>query len=173
MALVQLAFTEGNRAFAARAANSGRSTKLNDPLQLDTITERMHKLSGRVIAPPLMVVTVDAHIWQDAVLRFADVSTTVLIDISEPTENLLWEIKTLRPILCGRWAFMCEEGQFRPAPSDEEAFDSRARLEEILAGEDVLLYATSDRSRLRRFSRSLRRKLETASPDLAQGRRMP
>lgn len=166
MALIHVTVTESNRALSAHTANVGKAPRLSNPAQLEKIAERVETLSRRVVAPPLMVVAVDEPIWQDAVCRLAAMSTTVLIDISEPTENLLWEIKTLRPEVQGQWAFICEENHFRQPARNEQEPDPRSQLDEMLAGEAVLLYSAIGSNELRRFSKALRRTLETGQPSI-------
>jgi hypothetical protein len=49
----------------------------------------------RVFAPRLLVLRVAHNIWQPTVARVADGATAALLDVSDPTEHLLWELRTL------------------------------------------------------------------------------
>jgi len=49
----------------------------------------------KVLIPRLTVLRVSSAIWQLAVQRIAGSARLVVIDVSEPTENVLWEIAEL------------------------------------------------------------------------------
>ena len=59
--------------------------------------------SRKLLAPRLVVLSVASNVWQQAVERLASVASVLLFDISEPTENLLWEIEELK----SRWGSRC------------------------------------------------------------------
>ncbi len=75
----------------------------------------------------------------------------------------MWEIKSLRPRLHGRWVFVCEESQFKRADRDDNGVDVHRRLDETLEGQEVLLYSTASKRHVRRFSKALRMQLEAAA----------
>lgn len=122
------------------------------------VTER----SRRVFGPQLVVLRVASSVWRQTVSRFATVSSVALIDVSEPTENLVWEIEELTLRSRTRCVFICqrERAEQIVAGSLEGPYDEHvARLLEL---EEILAYTTDRRGR-RRFARALRGKLMSTS----------
>jgi hypothetical protein len=114
--------------------------------------------SRKVFGPRLVVIKVASQVWREAVSELASVSALPLIDISEPTDNVLWELQELlrrfgdRCVIIGRHERVIAlaavpQGQ-GPASIDD-------RLVEMIGDRDVLVY-TTDRSGLKRFARALR-----------------
>jgi hypothetical protein len=69
--------------------------------QLDNLLYRVRSIGSwwlrpSFLAPQLTLCSVADHLWKDAVSTAASVSAVVLVDISDPTENLRWEIEHLR-----------------------------------------------------------------------------
>jgi hypothetical protein len=81
-----------------------------------------------------VVLRVASNIWRQTVSRIASVSSVALIDVSEPTGNLIWEIEELT------------------RRSQTKCVDDMGRLLEM---EEILAY-TTDRSGIKRFARALR-----------------
>jgi hypothetical protein len=89
----------------------------------------------------------------------ASLSSLPLIDISEPTENVLWELEELtrhfgdKCILIGHYD---QVAALTPFPSgDLSVSPIQRRLADLLDGREVLAYTTDQRG-LKRFARSLR-----------------
>jgi hypothetical protein len=109
-----------------------------------------------VFAPRLLVLRVISTMWRDAVEKLAAVSS-ILIDISEPTESLLWEIQTLQPLLGSTFVVIGErECVLRLGDGIDGTF-ARARTpaSAALDGQRELAY-TTDRRWQQRFARALR-----------------
>lgn len=115
----------------------------------------------KAFSPRLIVIKVSNPHWRETVREFAAMCSGVIIDISEPTENLHWEIKELKPTVGSRWILignrervmkMVEKGA-RPDRACQHVLD-------ILDGEEVLVY-DHGRPGKKRFARSLRAKLAT------------
>jgi len=115
--------------------------------------------SRKVLGPRLVVLRVASHVWQDAVRELASLSSLPLIDISEPTENVLWELEALtnrfgdRCVVIGhheRVAALATvpPGERGPAPVER-------RLADLLEGREVLAYTTDPQGQ-KRFARALR-----------------
>jgi hypothetical protein len=89
----------------------------------------------------------------------ASVCSRTLIDISEPTENVLWELEEL--ITRHESTFVVIGHRDRVAAlgsSDSGLAHVERRLAALLAGREVLAY-TTDRRGLKRFARALRNHL--------------
>jgi hypothetical protein len=94
-------------------------------------------------------------------------SSLALVDVSEPTDNLAWEIEELRGRLGTRCVFIARHDRALPLAAAGTAVP-RAPMERrvayLLEGESILAY-TSDRRGMRRFARALREKLLGVSDD--------
>jgi hypothetical protein len=93
--------------------------------------------------------------------RLADFSAAIVIDISDPTENLLWEVESLKSRLGDRFIVIGDYhriAEFAYGGSDQ--LSAEARLATTLDGQSVLAY-THDRRGMDRFARALRDRLET------------
>ena len=60
--------------------------------------QRVARNKRREFAPRLTVARVADPIWKDVVHAFAEDADLVLVDISQPTEALVWEMETLREL---------------------------------------------------------------------------
>jgi hypothetical protein len=109
----------------------------------------------------LVVVTVgqnsDAGLWKKAVSGFALHADAPLIDVSQPTESLVWEIVDMLDRFGGRCVFVGEAG--RLAAMRAASTTEYATLSELLSESCVLAYDTSRRG-IRRFTRALHATLE-------------
>ena len=122
--------------------------------------------SRKVFGPRLVVLRVESHVWQHAVSELASFSSLPLIDISEPTENVLWELEALtkrfgdKCVLVGHYDRVAALAAL--PPGERSAPTVQRRLADLLHGREVLAY-TTDRPGLKRFARSLRGMLLTRS----------
>jgi hypothetical protein len=84
-----------------------------------------------------------------------------LIDVSEPTENLIWEIEELRTRTRTKCVYICEHRRAEEitSSSSQPIEEQLARLLEL---DEILAYITDRRGR-RRFARALRGKLLSIS----------
>jgi hypothetical protein len=108
---------------------------------------------------------VASEIWQPVVRRLAADSSAIVVDVSEPTENLLWELDALeaqfrsRRILVGdraRLEYLASPGK---AATRGQLFE---RLATYLDGEEILAYEGESRRDMKRFAVGLRARLERA-----------
>lgn len=98
--------------------------------------------------------------WRDAVTEFGTDAAVPLIDVTEPTENILWEIDRMRAAFGHRCVFV---GQYErlghlyviPKPGSVVA-----QLQQRLDDSDVLAYQTTRRG-ARHFTHAPRAILET------------
>jgi hypothetical protein len=146
---------------SVRRAERSKRLAIASADQIDPISRRVARRVRRVISPKLVVVSVTNAVWQDSVRRLATVSSALIVDISEPTQNLLWEISTLKPELRLHWILVAEQQRFTIWTAATES-DLNQKLLAVLDGESVLAYSV-ERSDRKRFARALRNRLETLS----------
>lgn len=146
---------------SVRRAERSKRLAIASADQIDPISRKVARRVRHVIAPKLVVVRVTNAVWQDSVRRLAEFSSAIVIDISEPTQNLLWEISNLKPELRLHWILVAEQQRFSTWTAATES-DLNQKLLAVLDGESVLAYSI-ERSYRKRFSRALRNRLETLS----------
>jgi hypothetical protein len=114
----------------------------------------------------LIVLAVDSpreQTWQNAVKNLATFySDVALIDVSQPTKALVWEVEYLTHVQPMPCVFVAERSQ-ATAVLTADSPDAYARqMRELLNGRTVLTYDASDRRSRSRFVDALRRSLEVA-----------
>jgi hypothetical protein len=131
-----------------------RRARIADGDQLARATVGVVQGSRKVLAPRLVVLGVDDGWWRQSVAAFAEVAAATVVDISEPSENVLWEVQRLlaagtRLVPIGHVPEL--EAVYRVAARPDPW---AARLDELLVGTDVLGYTLTWFGR-RRFIRAL------------------
>lgn len=148
---------------SAREADALKAVRIDRRSAIEPAQRRLSEISRRVFSPRLMVLTVDSSIWQETVRAFASASAVPLIDISEPSENVLWELTELLP-KCGRCCVLIGQYERLGRLLDPAIPGSAtARLQQLLDGHVVLAY-TNTPSGHRRFTRALRKTLGSLDP---------
>jgi hypothetical protein len=144
----------------ARTANALQRLQAANAEEVNGVAQTLDEATRKIFASRFVVVRVAPEVWPCAVLRLSAVASFILIDVSEPTDSLLWEIEHL--ILAGRQSrciFTCHGDRldvFAAASTGSPVFDLRKqRLSDMLEGHQVLAY-TSDPRGARRFARALR-----------------
>lgn len=131
----------------------------------EQMAQALRRQARKIFSPRLVVLTVASEVWQAAVRSLASDAVVVLIDVSEPTENLLWEIEevaadpTVRFVLVGSLDRLRQMADVNAAPAPGSL---AGRLAALLDGREVLAY-TADRRSMKRFARTLRASLEAAA----------
>jgi len=151
-------FSAATYGFARRAERAKR-------LEIDSVQD-VHRRSrliarrgSRIFAPRLLVVTVANEAWQQAVSALARDSAAVIIDISIPSENLRWEIRTLLPVMGQRCVLVGRLDLLtRQDPAGQTVVISPMASD--IDGYEVLAYR-ADGPGIRRFSRALRARIES------------
>lgn len=162
--LVALAFFAyvGFSIDAVRTADKGRTRDVKHEAGIYQALHAVGEASQRLLAPRLFVLKVDSSIWHETVSRFARTASVALIDISEPSANLLWEVEELTLRTQTPCVFIGEHDRVRPLGDDdvrstaEQSFPQLA----LLLGEHEVLAYTTDRAGQRRFARALGGKLQ-------------
>ena len=157
---------------------------------LDACASRLAGLSAwwrapAIAAPQATVLSVDDRMWQRTVEEIVGDGSAVLIDVSEPTSNLVWEIETVlrdaptRTVFVGDRAVVTRWSEDAAKAADSE---SARRIQMLLQGRPILTYDVADRKGRRSFRRSLMRALDnvalvrrarpSASPAIGRWRRV-
>lgn len=176
LVLMPVGLSFQSTAEAVRRAEKSRRAEIHSSVEIEAAVASVAELSHKTFAPRLIVLTVSSSaksdgglvpdVWKQTVRRLSTVTSVLLLDVSEPTENLLWEIRELREQFRSRCVIvghydrvrrLAANGGEAPTP---ESLDGRLRI--LLDGQEVLAY-TTDRRGMRRFARALRNKLQTAS----------
>jgi hypothetical protein len=156
-------FFLSSSANSVREAERSKTVAVTSESEIQQAADAIARRSRKVFGPRLVVLRVASHVWQHAVRELAALSSLPLIDISEPTESVLWELEELTKrfgdacVLIGRHervaALALEPGDRGPTPVER-------RLIDLLDGREVLAYTTDPRG-LKRFARALRGQLLT------------
>jgi hypothetical protein len=142
-----------------RAAEQSSRASVSVPSDLRPVISLIKRRARRFFGPRLVVVAVSSDMWQQVVQRLASTVRAILIDVSEPTDNLLWEIHNifsavgLRCVLIGRYDRIRHLAL--DVPDRASTAENDRRLAALLDGHEVLAY-TTDPADFRRFTRSLR-----------------
>jgi hypothetical protein len=139
----------------AEAAKTARITGSNDiDRAVDDISRRGHE----TFAPRLVVLRVASAVWQPTVSALASAASATIIDISELTQNLAWELGELARVgALNRCIFIAENDRIAPwtdGHTDESDHPLQPRIAAVIGDRPVLAY-TTDRKGMRRFTRAL------------------
>jgi hypothetical protein len=141
---------------AMRKAESSKTRAVEGGRDVSAAAAAVSEQGRQTFAPRLTVLRVATPLWQQTVTSLAQVTSASLLDVSEPTENLVWEMEELERLCPGRRILIGEYGRLTQwcgdvAPDPDSA---AARFAARLEGHDVLAY-TVDRRGMRRFARAL------------------
>jgi Transposase len=145
---------------AARTANDLQRLQVANTKDIGSVAHILAEGTRKIFASRFIVVRVAPKVWRPTVTRLSALARLILIDVSEPTDSLLWEIEHLtRAGLQSRCVFTCHGDRLEvltTCPTGSPVLDRRKqRLSALLEGHQVLAY-TSDRRGTRRFARALR-----------------
>lgn len=152
--------------FAYRAHRSARLAQreaiqaLAQRQQVAGVARKLAAVAKKVFSPRLIVVTVPGSFWKEAVSGFAAVSMVAVVDVSHPTDPLLWEVATLKPLFAGRLVFVGSRDLVHQLarPPYEIAGTPQGALAQLLDGEEIIAYGPASADR-RRFTKALRRRI--------------
>jgi hypothetical protein len=151
---------------AVREAEHSKNVTVTSLPEIDHAAHAIARRSRKVFGPRLVVIRVASHVWQHAVAALASVSSLPLIDISEPTENVLWEVEELTKRFGDKCVVIGHYDRVLALATSSSGDGTRnsveRRLADLLQGREVLAY-TADPQGLKRFARALRGLLLTVS----------
>lgn len=161
---LSIALFAGSAYRSARAAERFATRAIDSDRIIEPTAREIARLSRRVFSPRLVVVRVASPIWQPAVYGLGRVSDVVIIDISHPTDALLWEVTNMKPLFGDRWVLVGAYDQVYALahPHAGLSGDPRGLLARLLEGEEVLAYGHTPADH-RRFLRALRNRLHRAA----------
>ena len=143
---------------AAGEAEAAKITTVRSASDVRQAARTIAERSRRVFGPRLVVLRVATPEWQLAVRELASRASIVLLDVSEPTGNVLWELEelTLRKtpyVAIGEYAQVAHLA----GASDERQGNGaiRTSMAALLKGREIVAY-TTDEPGLKRFARALR-----------------
>jgi hypothetical protein len=148
---------------AVQDAERAKHFEIHDGADLTKATSEVVKWRRRVFSPRLIVLTVDSNLWQTTMQVLTTISAVVLVDVSVPTENLLWEIETLKAAHYGdRCLFVGNIerlGRFTGEEPPALSGSVTHRADALIDNETILAYSPNDRDP-QRFTRALRAMLQ-------------
>jgi hypothetical protein len=142
---------------ALRQAEGRRAAHVEEAAQVEPVVQRVERATNRIFSPRLTVVRCAHDVWQAVVRRFAQLTDVTLIDVSEVSTGLLWELTELGPTLAGSWVLVGRRDRLEALLSDPSP--DAARLRTLLDGQSVLAYRPEATGR---FEDALRRRLAAA-----------
>jgi hypothetical protein len=140
--------------FVVRAAERAKSRVIESEAVAARVLRSVERMSRRIFAPRMTVLRVADDAWRGVVSSAAGSAAAVLVDVSEPGENLLWEIATILPAARGRALFVGRDDLVRRVRDAPEG--PAARLRTALDGTTVLTYVPGEE---RVFAEALRGRL--------------
>lgn len=141
--------------------NSNEWAKATNLSELKDIRAEINpKQIGQTFAAKFRVVEVGIEFWRTAVSSVSVIATLPLIDVSEPTDAILWEVAEMISRFGSRCVFIGHRPQVEAFISSDDPI--AARLHRLLAGKEVLVYVNDTAGR-RRFAHALRATLEFRS----------
>ena len=136
---------------ALRKAEQNKSVTLKQVHEIAPLVSRLATLGQQTFAPRLMVLRVSGSIWQPTVSALAAVASATIVDISEPTVNLAWEVSELdRLDQETRCIFIVDHARL----SDPSNSSNAAHIASAIGDREGLAYTTG-RAGMRRFARAL------------------
>jgi hypothetical protein len=165
LALLMVSFFAGialyslSAALSVRRAEKSKKIEIDQRQKLEPLARVATRRGQKIFSPRLIVVRVATAFWQETVRYFIGQCSAVVIDISEPSENLLWEISTLKSDANSRWILVGESKRLERMVAGERT-PLHSRMFALLDGEEVIAYG-ADRGGKKRFARALRARLET------------
>jgi hypothetical protein len=144
---------------ALHQAEQNKTATLSQPADVARIASELPRRGSQTFAPRLIVVRVATSIWQQAVGALARVAAATIIDISEPTDNLAWEIQELdRLDIEDRCIFIVDHARLAENSTLGADAGFQSTLAKAVGDREVLAY-TTDRAGMRRFARALHGRL--------------
>jgi hypothetical protein len=143
---------------ALRKAERAKTQEIAHAGEVGPAVTAIERQGRETFAPRLVVLRVATPAWQQAVSALAASSAATIVDISEPTKHLLWELDELERLGAGRTIFVAEHARVLAWSETRESGEAGNTLEQRfarqLASRMVLAY-TTDRRGMRRFARAL------------------
>ncbi|MEJ2157602.1 MAG: hypothetical protein P8X96_19900 [Desulfobacteraceae bacterium] len=142
-----------------RKAEQSKALALTDPTRIESTLAKVAKRTKGIFAARLTVLRVSGAIWQEVVRKLSISADAIVVDISEPSVNLLWEIETLKARQDIRCVYVGEFGKVnglsKTRSPGEDRNEAAARLTDLLENDDVIAYHSGQKSAMRQFAGDL------------------
>lgn len=160
--VIPLAFFAWGASRSVKKAEKRKAFLISNETDLEAAKRKLILKQRRVFSPRLVVVKVANEVWQRVVEVFSVSTDVCLIDVSIPTDNLLWEIRTLREQSNKKWIYVGDKEYILKLQKETSGKASvlEDQLREFLLNEEVLVYDETNRRLMRGFCKSLRNHLE-------------
>jgi hypothetical protein len=140
---------------ARRRSERAKRAEIGTRSDIGQVVDGIARSTKRIFAPRLVVVRVANPVWQEVVLDLADRAHMVVVDVSEPTDHLAWEVETLHgPSYPARILIAHRPDLLALTGGQASGDPSVLRLLAAIDGSEVIAYETDNRS-IRRFVRAL------------------
>ncbi|MDP9222760.1 MAG: hypothetical protein M3P18_02700, partial [Actinomycetota bacterium] len=129
---------------AGELMESAQHSGLTQRSDIGRVVAQISRSSHRGVSARLWVLRVAGYMWRDVVAALAVRSERILIDVSQPSDNVLWEIEHLTPELATRCVFVGRHDRvswLAEDAADRQTEDVDHRLRDALASRTVLTYA--------------------------------
>lgn len=140
---------------AVRHAEGSKALIVDQTRAIGPTMARVRGSARGIQAPRLIVLKVADQIWRDVVQRLSDEATVAVVDISDPSDHLVWEVDLLQRDVRARMVLIGRRDRVEALlDGSGTSAETGRRLRELLAGQDVLVYESESAS-LRRFAQTL------------------
>jgi hypothetical protein len=157
--LIGIVVFASSSAEALHKAEAGKTARVMEAKDIDAAVHTISNRGRETFAPRLVVLRVASAVWQPTVSALADAASATIIDISELTENIAWELSELqragsldRCIFIGEADRVVLPAEGGATPAGAGSLESRVAA--VIGDRPVLAYATN-RKGMRRFTRAL------------------
>lgn len=138
-----------------RRAEARKAIVFEDQATVDRVAHSIRRGARKVFAPRMVVARVDSDIWQHVVTRLVERSQAIVVDVSQPSDNVSWELDLLAE-RSAQWIPIGRRDLLELLQTDPSSAASRLRLQ--LGSREVIGY---DDDTLARFNLSLRAALQS------------
>jgi len=140
-------------------SENDKLTKVGDTEAIRVARRTVRSQCRLVLGSRLMVLRVSTPIWQQTVSGFATMCTVALIDVTSPTENVVWEIREMLHRFGQRCIFVGQYDRILTLYSDAPPDSIASQVKILIQGHQILAYTSGDHN-TRRFVKALRATLE-------------
>jgi hypothetical protein len=149
---------------SVRRAEGDKALEVKTEEAVAPAVARLQRRLGGWLSPRLVVMRCADVAWRNLVTTLAQRAELVLIDISDPSEHLIWEIETLRAVQGAKFLLIGDRERVEGLIHGTRVLDARTAqaLVSHLTGHKVLVYEAKRQPAVREFARALRDGLEHA-----------
>lgn len=147
-----------------RKAERSKALSIVEENRIAAILTEVINRTKRIFAARLTVLRVSGKFWQEVVRRLVMSADAIVVDISEPSDNLLWEIATLEENDGVTAVYVGQLHKVKELITDQSLGDGpdhvMKQLKELLKDKEVLVYESEPKGAMRKFAGNLAAYLE-------------